>query len=96
MEAFYPKVMSHKLGDFLESLAPDTIVEMWVKLCDYNKYDPTAAFDWDDLESMVKNCGHVVGIEVTYDDDPDNLIPYSYPLSNSEIEERIEGYVKGE
>lgn len=93
MEALYPKVRATALRDFLCSLDPDTILELWIKLCDYNHYDPNG-FNWDDLENMVSNCETIAGITITHDYDDYGHSFSDFPLSDSEMDERIEGWMK--
>ena len=97
MEALYPKVRENCLSQFLESLAPETVVEMWVKLCQHNKYPDCSGFNWDDFESMVRNCETVLGLTLVPDEwDNFQTTPTTFPLSDSEMDERIEGYLQGE
>ena len=92
MIALYPKVRSNKLTEFLQSLAPDTIIEMWVELCGVNKYE-TSGFNWEDLETMVSNNPTAVGLDIV-EDDSDWLKDYAY--DNLEMDDLIAKHLKGE
>ena len=89
MQALYPKIISNQLTSFLKSLAPETVIDMWITLCAENNY-AVNDFNWDDFESMVSNKPTAVGLELVdcYTD------PFrDYPYSNNEMDEKINEYL---
>lgn len=89
MKALYPKIISNRLMSFLQSLAPDTIIDMWITLCAENGYEVNE-FNWDDFESMVSNNPTAVGLEL--EDYYFNPLR-EYPYSNNEMNEKINEYL---
>lgn len=84
MNTIIPKVQKWQLNEFLTALHPETIMEMWMRLCDYHKYD-YQPFDWGELEKMIFAHPHLVGIELTdYESDQN--------LTSCVISEMIESY----
>ena len=63
MNTIVPKVQKWQLHEFLQTLHPDTIAEMWMRLCDYHRYN-YIPFQWCELVNMILNDPHVVGIEL--------------------------------
>ena len=63
MNTIVPKVQKWQLTEFLQTLHPDTIAEMWMRLCDYHRYN-YLPFMWDELENMIHHDPYVVGIEL--------------------------------
>lgn len=63
MNTIVPKVQKWQLTEFLQTLHPDTIAEMWMRLCDYHRYN-YLPFMWDELEDMVRRNPNVAGIEL--------------------------------
>lgn len=63
MNTIVPKVQKWQLTEFLHTLHPDTIAEMWMRLCDYHRYN-YLPFMWDELENMVHSNPNVAGIEL--------------------------------
>jgi hypothetical protein len=90
MQALYPKIISSKLTSFLQSLAPETVIDMWVTLCAENNYAAND-FNWDDFESMVSNNPTAVGLELVECYIDDHL--REYPYSNNEMDEKISEYL---
>ena len=90
MQALYPKIISSKLTSFLQSLAPETIIDMWITLCAENRYD-VGSFNWDDFESMVSNNPTAVGLELA-DYYTDGF--HEYPYSDNEMDKKINEYLK--
>ena len=89
MQALYPKIIRSELTSFLQSLAPETVVDMWITLCAENKYGVND-FNWEDFESMVSNNPTAVGLEfVEYD----TGMFHEYPYSNNEMDEKINEYL---
>lgn len=85
------KIIGNQLTSFLQSLAPDTIIDMWITLCAENNYSVNN-FNWDDFKGMVSNNPTVVGLELVdyycYAD------PFrEYPYSNNEMDEKIKEYL---
>lgn len=75
---------------FLKSLAPETIIDMWITLCAENGY-AVNGFNWDDFESMVSNNPTAVGLELEdYYFDP---LFREYPYSDYEMDEKIKEYL---
>ena len=89
MKALYPKIISNRLMSFLQSLAPDTVIDMWITLCAENGY-AVNEFNWDDFESMVSNNPTAVGLEL--EDYYFNPLR-GYPYSNNEMGEKIKDYL---
>lgn len=63
MNTIVPKVQKWQLNEFLQTLHPDTITEMWMRLCDYHRYD-YLPFMWCELEDMILKNPNVAGIEL--------------------------------
>lgn len=63
MNIIIPKVQKWQLNEFLQTLHPDTIAEMWMRLCDYHRYN-YLPFMWDELEDMVRRNPNVAGIDL--------------------------------
>lgn len=63
MNTIVPKVQKWQLTEFLQTLHPDTIAEMWMRLCDYHRYN-YLPFMWDELEDMIFKNPNVAGIEL--------------------------------
>ena len=63
MNTIVPKVQKWQLTEFLQTLHPDTIAEMWMRLCDYHRYN-YLPFMWDELENMIHHNPNVAGIEL--------------------------------
>ena len=63
MNTIVPKVQKWQLNEFLQTLHPDTITEMWMKLCDYHRYD-YLPFMWSELEDMIRANPNVAGIDL--------------------------------
>ena len=63
MNTIVPKVQKWQLHEFLQTLHPDTIAEMWMRLCDYHRYN-YLPFTWDELEDMIHHNPNVAGIEL--------------------------------
>ena len=63
MNTIVPKVQKWQLTEFLQTLHPDTIAEMWMRLCDYHRYN-YLPFVWDELEDMILKNPNVAGIEL--------------------------------
>lgn len=63
MNTIVPKVQKWQLTEFLQTLHPDTIAEMWMKLCDYHRYN-YLPFVWDELEDMILKNPNVAGIKL--------------------------------
>lgn len=89
MKALYPKIISNRLTAFLQSLAPYTVIDMWITLCAENGYKVNE-FNWDDFESMVSNNPTAVGLEL--EDYYFNPLR-EYPYSNNEMGEKIKEYL---
>ena len=84
MNIVIPKVQKWQLNEFLQTLHPETIAEMWMKLCDYHRYN-YLPFTWDELEDMVHKNPNVAGIElVDFESDCDN---------SSVVAELVEDYL---
>lgn len=84
MNTIVPKVQKWQLHEFLQTLHPDTIAEMWMRLCDYHRYN-YLPFTWDELEDMVFKNPNVAGIElVDFESDCDN---------SSVVAELVEDYL---
>lgn len=63
MNTIIPKVQKWQLNEFLQTLHPETIAEMWMRLCDYHRYD-YLPFTWCELEDMIFKNPNVAGIEL--------------------------------
>ena len=63
MNIIIPKVQKWQLNEFLQTLHPDTIAEMWMRLCDYHRYN-YLPFMWCELEDMILKNPNVAGIEL--------------------------------
>ena len=63
MNTIVPKVQKWQLTEFLQTLHPDTIAEMWMRLCDYHRYN-YLPFMWSELEDMIFKNPNVAGIEL--------------------------------
>ena len=63
MNTIVLKVQKWKLHEFLQTLHPETIAEMWMKLCDYHRYN-YIPFMWCELVDMIFKNPNVVGIEL--------------------------------
>ena len=84
MNTIVPKVQKWQLTEFLQTLHPDTIAEMWMRLCDYHRYN-YLPFVWDELEDMILKNPNVAGIElVDFESDCDN---------SSVVAELVEDYL---
>jgi predicted nucleotide-binding protein (sugar kinase/HSP70/actin superfamily) len=84
MNIVIPKVQKWQLHEFLQSLHPDTIAEMWMILCDYHRYN-YLPFMWDELEDMVRRNPNVAGID---------LVDCEFDCDNSSvIAELVEDYL---
>ena len=84
MNTIVPKVQKWQLNEFLQTLHPDTIAEMWMRLCDYHRYN-YLPFMWDELENMIHHNPNVAGIElVDFESDCDN---------SSVVAELVEDYL---
>lgn len=84
MNTIVPKVQKWQLTEFLQTLHPDTIAEMWMRLCDYHRYN-YLPFMWDELENMIHHNPNVAGIElVDFESDCDN---------SSVVAELVEDYL---
>ena len=84
MNTIVPKVQKWQLNEFLQTLHPDTIAEMWMRLCDYRRYN-YLPFMWDELENMIHHNPNVAGIElVDFESDCDN---------SSVVAELVEDYL---
>jgi hypothetical protein len=81
MNIIIPKVQNWKLNEFLQTLHPETIAEMWMRLCDYHRYD-YLPFMWSELEDMILKNPNVAGID---------LIDCDFDLDNST--ELVEDYL---
>ena len=84
MNTIVPKVQKWQLTEFLQTLHPDTLAEMWMRLCDYHRYN-YLPFMWDELENMIHHNPNVAGIElVDFESDCDN---------SSVVAELVEDYL---
>ena len=63
MNTIVPKVQKWQIHEFLLTLHPDTIAEMWMRLCDYHRYN-YLPFTWDELEDMIFKNPNVAGIDL--------------------------------
>lgn len=63
MNIIIPKVQKWQLHQFLQTLHPETIAEMWMRLCDYHRYD-YLPFMWCELEDMILKNPNIAGIEL--------------------------------
>lgn len=63
MNTIVLKVQKWQLHEFLQTLHPDTIAEMWMRLCDYHRYN-YLPFMWSELEDMIFKNPNVAGIEL--------------------------------
>ena len=63
MNIVIPKVQKWQLNEFLQTLHPDTIAEMWMRLCDYHRYN-YLPFTWLELEDMVRANPNIAGIDL--------------------------------
>jgi hypothetical protein len=63
MNTIVPKVQKWQLTEFLQTLHPDTIAEMWMRLCDYHRYN-YLPFMWCELEDMILKNPNVAGIDL--------------------------------
>lgn len=63
MNTIVPKVQKWQLHEFLQTLHPDTIAEMWMRLCDYHRYN-YIPFQWCELVDMILKNPNVVGIDL--------------------------------
>jgi hypothetical protein len=63
MTIIIPKVQNWKLNEFVQTLHQETIAEMWMRLCDYHRYN-YLQFMWDELENMIHHNPNVAGIEL--------------------------------
>ena len=75
MNTIVPKVQKWKLDEFLQTLHPETITDMWMRLCDYHRYD-YFPFMWCELVDMILKNPNVAGIELTdceFDYDNSNI-----------------------
>lgn len=63
MNIVIPKVQKWQLNEFLQTLHPETIAEMWMKLCDYHRYN-YIPFQWCELVNMILNDPNVAGIDL--------------------------------
>ena len=63
MNTIVPKVQKWQLHEFLQTLHPDTITEMWIRLCDYHRYN-YIPFQWCELVDMILKNPNVVGIDL--------------------------------
>ena len=57
------KVQKWQLHEFLQPLHPETIAEMWMRLCDYHRYN-YHPFMWCELVDMKLKNPNVVGIDL--------------------------------
>ena len=57
------KVQKWQLTEFLQTLHPETIAEMWMRLCDYHRYN-YIPFQWCELVDMILKNPNVVGIDL--------------------------------
>lgn len=57
------KVQKWQLNEFLQTLHPETIAEMWMRLCDYHRYN-YIPFQWCELVDMILKNPNVVGIDL--------------------------------
>lgn len=57
------KVQKWQLHEFLQTLHPETIAEMWMRLCDYHRYN-YIPFQWCELVDMILKNPNVVGIDL--------------------------------
>lgn len=63
MNAIVLKVQKWELEDFIDHLHPDSIAEMWIKLCDYHKYE-YSPFSMTEFIRMLNANPNVAGIEL--------------------------------
>ena len=63
MNTIVLKVQKWQLHEFLQTLHPDTITEMWIRLCDYHRYN-YIPFQWCELVDMILKNPNVVGIDL--------------------------------
>ena len=63
MNTIVPKVKKWELDEFLQTLHPDTIAEMWMRLCDYHRYN-YIPFQWCELVDMILKNPNVAGIDL--------------------------------
>jgi predicted nucleotide-binding protein (sugar kinase/HSP70/actin superfamily) len=63
MNIVIPKVQKWQLNEFLQTLHPETIAEMWMRLCDYHRYN-YIPFQWCELVDMILKNPNVVGIDL--------------------------------
>ena len=84
MNTIVPKVLKWELDEFLQTLHPETIAEMWMRLCDYHQYN-YLPFTWCELENMIRANPNIAGIE---------LIDCEFDCSKSSIvSELVEDYL---
>jgi hypothetical protein len=63
MNTIVPKVKKWELDEFLQTLHPETITEMWMRLCDYHRYN-YIPFQWCELVDMILKNPNVAGIDL--------------------------------
>lgn len=63
MNTIVPKVQKWQLDEFLQTLHPETITEMWMRLCDYHRYN-YIPFQWCELVNMILKDPNVAGIDL--------------------------------
>jgi predicted nucleotide-binding protein (sugar kinase/HSP70/actin superfamily) len=84
MNIVIPKVQKWQLNEFLQTLHPETIAEMWMRLCDYHRYN-YIPFQWCELVDMILKNPNVVGID---------LVDSKFDCGNSSaVVEIIEDYL---
>ena len=63
MNTIVLKVQKWELEEFIDLLHPDSIAEMWIRLCDHNKYE-YSPFNMTDFINMLHANPNVAGIEL--------------------------------
>lgn len=63
MNTIVLKLQEWDLEDFVDHLHPDSIAEMWIRLCDYNKYE-YSPFSMTEFINMLHANPNVAGIEL--------------------------------
>lgn len=63
METIVLKIQKWELEEFVDHLHPDSIAEMWIRLCDYHKYE-YLPFDMTEFIRMLNANPNVAGIEL--------------------------------
>jgi hypothetical protein len=63
MNTIVLKVQEWELEEFIDLLHPDSISEMWIRLCNHNKYE-YSPFSMTDFINMLHANPNVAGIEL--------------------------------